>query len=82
MKKEKIKVNILHCFPTQIYACEQGFTHMNSRIEKLAHNLKKKNVKGAAKLNIGGWHSHGRLIFLDPRGAATQKSRRKNIYLF
>src|SRR5689334_20941083 len=52
----RIKVGILPIFSTHIYECENGPAHLNSGLEKLAHDLMADPKNSTRRTNFGGWH--------------------------
>ena len=53
---QPIKVGIMPLFSTWIYRCENGPTHLNDRLEELAHRLMQDDRNATHRTNFGGWH--------------------------
>ena len=61
----RIKVGIMPLFSTWVYRCETGPTHLNPKLEKLAHKLMKVSRNSTQRTNAGGWHYAFDLFELD-----------------
>jgi len=51
-----IKVGVIPLFSTWIYRCDNGPTHLNRRLEGLAHKLMRDERNAVRRTNAGGWH--------------------------
>lgn len=54
--KQPIKVGMMPLFSTWVYRCENGPTHLNERLEELAHRLMQDDRNATTRTNYGGWH--------------------------
>jgi len=53
---QRIKVGVMPLFSTWIYQCDEGPTHLNQRLERLAHRLMLDDRNATRRTNYGGWH--------------------------
>jgi len=51
-----VKVGVMPMFSTWVYLCENGPTHLNQRLEDLAHKLMQDDHNATTRTNYGGWH--------------------------
>src|SRR6185503_10728813 len=52
----RIKVGVIPLYSTWIYQCDDGPTHLNQRLERLAHRLMQDDRNATRRTNYGGWH--------------------------
>ena len=52
----RVKVGVMPLFSTWVYLCENGPTHLNQRLEDLAHKLMQDDQNATTRTNYGGWH--------------------------
>ncbi len=62
---KRIKVGVVPIFSTWIYHCQDGPTHLNERLEELAHRLMEDARNATSRTNHGGWHYAFDLFELD-----------------
>jgi uncharacterized protein (TIGR02466 family) len=55
-KDRPVKVQLMPLFPTWIYICESGPSHLNGQLEDLAHQLMLDERNAVQRTNAGGWH--------------------------
>jgi uncharacterized protein (TIGR02466 family) len=53
---EPVKVELVRLFPTWIYSCATGPTHLNEALESLTRTLMGAPDNAAWRTNSGGWH--------------------------
>jgi uncharacterized protein (TIGR02466 family) len=51
-----LKVQLIPLFPTWLYSCETGPTHLNPALEELTHKLMQDDRNATRRTNDGGWH--------------------------
>jgi uncharacterized protein (TIGR02466 family) len=51
-----VKVGVMPLFSTWVYLCEDGPTHLNDGLERLAHRLMQDSRNASRRTNCGGWH--------------------------
>jgi uncharacterized protein (TIGR02466 family) len=52
----RIKVGVMPLFSTWLYLCEDGPSHLNEGLERLAHRLMQDERNATRRTNCGGWH--------------------------
>lgn len=61
----RVKVGVMPLFSTWVYRCENGPTHLNQRLEDLAHKLMQDDHNATTRTNYGGWHYAFDFFLLD-----------------